>query len=60
MPGVIYSKLKVYYEGLVKNVRFLSSRTDDLESAFADIMIGKYNHTDSQEMKLVKSLISAE
>jgi len=58
MKGVIYTKLKVYYEGLAKNADFFKKNIDNLDAAFKDIFIGKYDHTDPTETELVKSLIS--
>jgi len=57
MKGVIYTKLKVYYEGLVKNARFFADNIENLDGAFNDVMIGKYNHTDSDEVQQVKEMI---
>jgi len=58
MKGVIYTKLKVYYEGLVKNGRYFADNIDNLDVAFDDAMIGKINHTDPDELKQVKDMIS--
>lgn len=58
MPGVIYSKLKVYYEGLCKNAAFFASHSDDLEGAFAVAMIGKYDHTNPREICNVMAVIA--
>jgi len=58
MKGVIYTKLKVYYEGLAKNADFFKKNIDNLDAAFKDIFIGKYDHTDPTETELVKSLTS--
>lgn len=60
MKGVIYTKLKVYYEGLVKNAKFISNNIDNLDAAFERAMIGKYDHTDSIEFKLINKLISGQ
>lgn len=51
--GVIYNKLKIYYEGLVDVAKFLKTNLDDLEGAFNLIMIGKYNFTDERETETV-------
>lgn len=56
MKGVIYTKLKVYYEGLAKNAEYFKQNIDNLDQAFDDAFIGRYNHTDSTERELVKSL----
>lgn len=60
MKGVIYTKLKVYYEGLVKNAEYFKSNIDTLDTTFDDIFIGKYNHTDPREKDLVLSAIAAQ
>ena len=57
MTGVIYTKLKVYYEGLAKNARFFAE-ADDLSVALDMAMIGKYNHVDPSELKTVQELIA--
>lgn len=51
MPGIIYTKLKVYYEGLIKNARYFTERKDDIDTALDQAMIGKYNHTDPVETR---------
>lgn len=53
MPGIIYTKLKVYYEGLKKNARYFTERQDDIDRALDQAMIGKYNHTDPDETREV-------
>jgi len=58
MKGVIYTKLKVYYEGLAKNADYFKRNIDNLDATFEDIFIGKYNHTDPVEKDLVKSIVS--
>jgi hypothetical protein len=58
MKGTVYLKLKVYYEGLVKNAQYLSENIDNLDTAFDDAMIGKINHTDPEELSQVKMLFS--
>ncbi len=57
MKGVIYTKLKVYYEGLARNAQYFKDNIDCLDQAFDDALIGKYNHTDASERQLVKSLV---
>lgn len=57
MKGVIYTKLKVYYEGFVKNAEYFKEHIDTLDFVFDDLLIGKYNHTDRAEKALVKSAI---
>ena len=58
MKGVIYTKLKVYYEGFAKNVKYFEQNIDTLDKAFEDALIGKYNHTNPNEKDLVKSAIA--
>lgn len=55
-PGVYYPKLKVYYEGLVKNAELIKENIDSLDDCFDIIMSGKYNHTDKKESDLVLKL----
>lgn len=57
MPGVIYSKLKVYYEGLAKNVTYLRDHIDTLDEALDIAMTGKYDHTDQHERSHVQNLV---
>jgi len=59
MKGVIYTKLKVYYEGLAKNADYFKSNIDNLDAVFEDVFIGKYDHTDPVEKNLVMSAIAA-
>lgn len=56
--GVIYTKLKVYYEGLMKNVSYMQRIGMD-EAKFNEMFIGKYNHTDEAERKLVLESIKS-
>lgn len=60
MKGVIFTRLKIYYEGLIKNANYITDNIDNLDDAFSDILIGKYNHTDSKEKELVLSAINHE
>lgn len=53
LPGTIYTKLKVYYEGLCKNVTYMHERRDNLNEALDLAMLGKYDHTDYSERALV-------
>jgi hypothetical protein len=57
-PGVVYSKAKVYYEGLLKASKYLQSIKGD-SAAFVRMYLGKYNHTDTTEtahiMRIIKS-----
>lgn len=58
MKGIIYTKLKIYYEGLVKNADYFRSRIDNLEAAFSEALLGKYDHTDVVEKSLIKSILA--
>jgi hypothetical protein len=60
MPGMIYSKLKVYREGLIKNVQYFKDSIDDIDGALDKAMIGKFNHTDPHELELVKHITSVK
>jgi hypothetical protein len=60
MKGVIYTKSKIYYEGLVKNAEYFKNNINDLDRAFKDIFIGKYNHTSEAEKVLVLSAINTK
>jgi hypothetical protein len=59
--GVIYSKLKVYYEGLMKNAKFFADavKGGTLDEALNTAMLGKFNHTDPIETGLVLEMIDA-
>lgn len=57
MKGVIYTKLKVYYEGLIKNAKYISNNIDNLDEAFRLAMLGKYDHTDASETRLVLTIL---
>ncbi len=54
--GTIYSKLKVYLEGLQKNFTYIMNNIDNLQQALDDATIGKINHTDPDELAKVKRL----
>ena len=58
MPGMIYSKLKIYREGLIQNIKYFSDNIDDVTSALNRAMIGKYDHTNETERLTVKNEIS--
>lgn len=55
--GVIYAKLKTYYEGLIKNVRFLKDNLDTIPEALDMAMQGKFDHTNPTEVALVRRLL---
>ncbi len=59
MTGVIYTKLKVYYEGLAKNAKFFAE-AEDINAALDAAMIGKYNHVDPAESATVKELVASK
>lgn len=56
MQGMIYSKLKVYYEGLVDNMRYFAE-SGDMRTALDVAMLGKYNHTSESERNQVAELV---
>ncbi|MCL1839528.1 DUF1704 domain-containing protein [Candidatus Saccharibacteria bacterium] len=58
MQGIIYSKLQIYYEGLVDNMKYFSGHADDLEGALDRAMIGKYNHTSNDEYHTIEKLLN--
>lgn len=43
--GMSYLKLKIYYEGLLKNIDYFEKNKDNIEEAFEIAMIGKFDHT---------------
>lgn len=47
--GVIYTKLKVYFEGLVSNVEYMNSFDGNVGLALDTAMVGKYDHTSKVE-----------
>ncbi len=60
--GVIYTKLKVYYEGLAKNAAYFSDaiKKGTLNEAIDLAMTGKFNHTDPTETVLIQEIIAAK
>jgi len=60
MQGMIYTKLKVYYEGLVNNMSYFSDNADDIDGALDKALIGKYNHTSHDECELVKKVLDEQ
>lgn len=58
MRGVIYSKLKVYYEGLAKNAEFLSGSKEVINERLDRALIGKYNHTNTVEYNNVMDVLA--
>jgi len=59
MRGVVYSKLKVYYEGLRKNAEYFTENAHRLNEALDDAMIGKHDHTDSAERENIHRVLEA-
>lgn len=57
MPGVIYTKLKIYYEGLMKNVEYFTEHAADLDPTLDLALSGKYDHTDKRETETIKELL---
>jgi hypothetical protein len=57
MPGVIYTKLKVYYEGLVRNAQYFEDTAADMSAALNSALIGKYDHTDWRAVMKIKAAI---
>lgn len=58
MRGVIYTKLKVYYEGLRKNADFITENADNIEAAIDIAVIGKYDHTNDRERSDISAVLS--
>lgn len=56
MPGIIYTKLKVYYEGFVKNAEYFRTFDGTVDEAIDAAMVGKCNHTDPVEMQNIKTM----
>ena len=50
---MIYQKLKVYREGLIKNIEYFRANIGSIREALDSAMIGKYNHTDVHQKQLV-------
>ena len=62
MPGVIYSKLKVYYEGIMKDAAYYRRAIAEgrLKEAMDDAHIGKIDHTNPQELSFTKQIIAQQ
>jgi hypothetical protein len=58
MPGVIYTKLKVYYEGLAKNVTYFRNFDGTIDEALDAAMVGKCDHTDENEMNNIRGMLA--
>lgn len=50
--GVLYTKLKIYYEGFLQNITYMRSIAGNLEH-FSEVFVGKYNHTDATERQFI-------
>lgn len=57
--GVVYTKLKVYYEGLRKNADYFASDSAAMSESIDRAMIGKYNHTDPDEYESVMNALTS-
>lgn len=55
--GLMYSKLITYYVGLTKNAKWISGATD-INEALDAAMLGKYNHTNPDEVERVRNMVS--
>ncbi len=58
MPGVIYMKLKIYYEGLYKNALFFSKGDTTIGDALNEALVGKHNHTNPEEVANIQRLLN--
>lgn len=58
MKGIIYTKLKVYYEGFVQNARYVRENIGDLNKALDTATVGKINHVNINEAHLVNKIIA--
>lgn len=57
MRGIIYMKLKIYYEGLHKNAIYFSQHTAELPRAMDEALLGKHDHTSPEEVATVHRLL---
>jgi hypothetical protein len=57
MAGIIYMKLKIYYEGLYKNALYFSENATELSGALDKALAGKHDHTCSDEIATVRRLL---
>lgn len=57
MPGIIYMKLKIYYEGLLQNAAYFSENGSALPDALDAALCGKLNHTNAHEVAKIRSLL---
>jgi uncharacterized protein DUF1704 len=57
MPGIIFTKLKVYFEGLKKNADYIKAHQSNINEALDIAMIGKYNHTELRERTNVTTIL---
>lgn len=56
MQGIIYTKLKVYWEGFVENAHYFKDRLNDIDGALNRALVGKYDHTNDEEHGLVMTI----
>ncbi len=58
--GCVFLKLKIYYEGFLKNIEYFSKNLDHVDDAFRLAMLGKYDHTSLKSCKDALFLISTK
>lgn len=59
MKGVIYTKLKTYYEGFVKISNVINENIDNLDQLFDDVFVGKYDFTNPEEKELIMNILNS-
>jgi hypothetical protein len=57
--GQVFMKPKMYYEGLMKNIRYFSE-ANDVEEALTVALLGKYDHTDSAQRLAISDIIESD
>lgn len=60
MKGVIFTKLKMYYEGFRKNAQYFEAHADNLEEALDIALIGKFDHTNPEELALIQDALKLQ
>ena len=58
--GCAFLKLKIYYEGLIANIKYFSKNLNHADDAFRLAMLGKYDHTSIKSCKDALFLISTK
>ena len=58
--GCAFLKLKIYYEGLIDNIKYFSKNLNHADDAFRLAMLGKYDHTSIKSCKDTLFLISTK